>query len=557
MAGQTNVETSSKSQPAATPGPFLAKVVGHMDPNYMGGLEVEILRTSGATHDADGAPHGGQLHQVKYMSPFYGSTDFVYTKKPKDDDKDQQTFDDTQKSYGMWMIPPDPGTTVIVIFIDGDPKRGYWIGCVQDEHMNFMVPGMAGTSQAINADDDKFLTSRDDPGTQLTDTRLPVAEFNKQANDSTGDTTQNKKPTHPFAKVLIVNGLDRDDIRGITTSSARRETPSAVFGISTPGPIDKDGHTPDGPKKGNVGKSDHVVNIPVSRKGGSTFVMDDGDDKFVRKRSPSDAGPDYVAVEQADGKPELGEMGHKIPHNELIRIRTRTGHQILFHNSEDLIYISHGSGNSWIEMTSNGKIDVYAKDSISFHTEQDFNFHADRDINFQAGGNINIKSLKETKIETVENFTIRATKTGNITIGKGLDFIITEDFNVKAANTNIDGGQIHLNSGKAKPVAAAPMAPHTLPKNSKETLESIMRRVPVAEPYAHHENLNPQAFIPEKTYRDYPAKADAASPDNRTLGTSVSDDLKSSVEDQDAGIDWFKKYTTLTDTFQKIKGSSQ
>ena len=35
---------------------------------------------------------------------------------------------------------------------------------------------------------------------------------------------------------------------------------------------------------------------------------------------------------EKDGKREL-------PHNELFRVRTRTGHQILLHNTEDLIYI--------------------------------------------------------------------------------------------------------------------------------------------------------------------------------------------------------------------------
>jgi len=54
-------------------------------------------------------------------------------------------------------------------------------------------------------------------------------------------------------QALQAQGLLKDDIRGITTSSARRETPSAVFGISTPGPIDKEG------PKGKVGKFEHVI----------------------------------------------------------------------------------------------------------------------------------------------------------------------------------------------------------------------------------------------------------------------------------------------------------
>jgi hypothetical protein len=378
-----------------------------------------------------------------------------------------------------------------------------------------MVPGMAGTSYAL--DEDKFLTGKD--GKKLSKTRLPVAEYNKKSTSSTGDTTKNKKPTHPFAKILINSGLNMDDIRGTTTSSARRETPSAVFGISTPGPLDKSS----GAKQGTIGKKEHQVkNAYVSRLGGSTFVMDDGDDKFVREKSAATAPPTYISVEQGKTAKD-----HSIPHNELVRIRTRSGHQILLHNSENLIYISHGSGNSWIEMTANGKIDVYAKDSISFHTETDFNFHADRDINFQANRNINFKALKEIQLEAGTNFSIKATSNGNLTFGGKLDI-------PAAGGTNIDGGQIHLNSGKA--VAAKAMKSHTLPTNEVgKTITSIMRRVPTFEPYPQHENLDPLKVNSSVTNRDI---------DGRTEGVSSS--LKNP-------IDAWKKYTTDTDTFEKIK----
>lgn len=488
-----NVETSSISQPAATPGPFLAKVVGHLDPNYMGGLEVEILRPVGGTNSE------GQLHQVKYMSPFYGVTGFDYTRK------DSDTFSDTQKSYGMWMIPPDPGTTVIIIFIDGDPKRGFWIGCVQDEHMNFMVPGMAGTERVLDADG--FLDGK-------TSKRLPVAEYNKKNNNSTGDTTQNKKPSHPFAKILINSGLDVDDIRGTTTSSARRETPSAVFGISTPGPLDKGS----GAAKGTIGKKEHAIkNTYVSRLGGSTFVMDDGDDKFLRKKKASEAGPEYVSPEQDEKDGNVN-----IPHNELVRIRTRSGHQILLHNSEDLIYISHGSGNSWIEMTANGKIDVYAKDSISFHTENDFNFIADRDINFQAAGSINLTAGANFNCTAMANYEIRAGADGKLMCGG--------TSNIKAGGNHVESAaQIHMNGP-----AAASAVPAFLPV-----------RVPSVEPWAGHENLDPTMFTKDKTKAV--ANADDPPKNPPTLVVQPKEGQEPTM---------WKKYTTSTDTFKKIKGSS-
>lgn len=448
MANNDTVDVARGSEPDPKPGPFLAKVISHLDSSYMGGLEVEILRPAGN----DGS--SGQTHQVKYMSPFYGVTDVKFC--GKDD-----TAKNAQRSYGMWLIPPDPGTTVVVIFIDGDPKRGFWIGCVQDANMNFMVPGLAATENIANRSD------------KTDKSRLPVTEYNKTVNaqNTNSDATKINKPQHPFAAVLVQSGLDHDDIRGITTSSARRETPSAVFGISTPGPLDKGKDA----LQGTIGKTDHPINNAyVSRLGGTTFVMDDGDDKFVRKDTAAKAPPEYVSVEAT--RDAVGPAGHSIPHNELVRIRTRTGHQILLHNSEDLIYISHGSGKSWIELTANGKIDVYAEDSISFHTGNDFNFTADRDINFTAvNGNINMN-----------------------------------------AKTNIHetATQIHLNSDSNKAL--------------------VTTRRPTKEPWAGHENINPLNNGKDKTK----AAAEYKPPE---------------FKDAKGKVVKVPPYTTLTDTFNKVK----
>jgi hypothetical protein len=156
-----NFNYSSTGSPDARPGPFLATVIGHQDPTYMGTIEVELLRPTGNTSDET------SIHQVKYMSPFYGVTSASYLGENDD-------YGSTQKSYGWWAVPPDVGTTVIVIFIDGDARRGFWIGCVQDEGMNFMVPGLAATQKVVE------YASPDKAGSYG---RVPVAEYNKKVND--------------------------------------------------------------------------------------------------------------------------------------------------------------------------------------------------------------------------------------------------------------------------------------------------------------------------------------------------------------------------------------
>jgi hypothetical protein len=186
-----------------------------------------------------------------------------------------------------------------------------------------------------------------------------------------------------------------DDVRGVTSSSARREAPSSVFGISTPGPLDRS----KGAKRERIGtiQSPTANTVPVSRLGGTQFVMDDGDSRYLRKDNAGNLKYDgaYIDVVNENKVNDLN-----IPKDEHFRIRTRTGHQILMHNAEDLIYIGNSKGTTWIELSSNGKIDIFADDSISIHTKNDMNFRADRDMNFEAGRNINIKTTAEYQDNT-------------------------------------------------------------------------------------------------------------------------------------------------------------
>lgn len=496
------VETRKRSKLSGS-GPFLAEVTNLLDPTFMGNLEVSLIK---------GVPSSVKLQAetfvVRYMSPFYGVTSIRY------EGNSSGAFSDVQKSYGMWMIPPDIGTTVMVIFIDGDPNQGYWIGCVPDMYQNHMVPGLAASRYSAITDEQKRKYGTD---------YLPVAEFHK-ASRKLDDPNVDKfnKPVHPFADRLVQQGLLLDFIRGVTSSGARREAPSSVFGISTPGPLDKK----PGAKTGPVGYQGNIKSLPVSRLGGSTFVMDDGD---------------------SEGQ------------NELVRIRTRTGHQILMHNSHDLIYIANSKGTAWIELTSNGKIDIYAQDSVSIHSKFDFNFLADRDINLEAGRNIRIKASGDMDTNVVKNCNFIVGGDHKIaiqgdqdqTIAKNLKLTIGDNYNLSVINdikqtsgagfdisaggeakigasSNLNLGsaaeilasasRIHLNGpGAAVPEAAEPATvPENLPvfslpnriksegwENGKfykaTDIVTIMKRAPTHEPWDHHENINSDKFSPDST----------------------------------------------------------
>jgi uncharacterized protein (DUF2345 family) len=506
------------------PGPWIGVITNHLDPTYMGGLEVSLIKATMGELELQ-----NETVVVRHMTPFYGVTPISA------EGTNSADFNDVQKSYGMWFVPPDLGTRVMCIFVDGDPNQGYWIGCVPDQFQNHMVPGIASSkASAMTAEQEKKYGTRN----------VPVAEFLKKGRDlSIGRPDDFTKPIHPFADRLLAQGLLTDTIRGISSSSARREVPSTVFGISTPGPLDKNG------KKGYIGYG-KVATAPVSRLGGSSFVMDDGD---------------------KDGQ------------NELVRIRTRTGHQILLHNSQDLIYIANSKGSAWIELTSNGKIDIYAEDSISIHTEQDFNFRADRDINLEAGRDLKISVGRNMQTEVTKDLVLVVSRNGFITYSGTLDHSVDSDavfsygtdlhvgaggsiFNTATKNHHVTAGSnlyetavgtmnlksggnmlqstgatfnvgavglylatasdIHLNgpaAASAKSATAADSAtiPTALPRyylpNRKkdagwddgkfykaDDINSIMKRVPTHEPWDQHENVNKSLFDPTLTDTDAP-----------------------------------------------------
>lgn len=549
--GNTSKRTSSRNGVIpADPGPYEAIVVSHLDPEFMGGLEVELLRQ---TSSGNSPERTGNIVPVRYMSPFYGVT-------PYEANQPNNAYRFTQKSYGMWMVPPDVDTKVIVMFMEGNRSYGYWIGCAMDQYMNFQVPGNAATT----------LTTDDTPA-PVKGLKLPTGEYNKLIEPATGrDPTRFLKPYNKdFTQVLEIQGLVADEIRGTTSSSARREVPSSVFGINTPGPLDKRPGAP----LGKYGQAEAQADVFVNRLGGSTFVMDDGDDKILRKKHPSVDIPEYVNL-------EAGEKGGDptLPANELLRLRTRTGHQLLFHNTEDIVYIGNARGTAWLEFSSDGKIDIYANDSISMYSDNDFNFYASRDVNIEAGRNVNIRASSEysdfeekdqnglesgrVQIESNFNTNIEVGKDYRLTIFNDSDTHVYQEMKVlvdadyhfhtkknryqrsdqttheesgfswyRESESNINdlaagyialdaggggGPDIHLNSNLAQAATSPldaedviPLTTYGLPyvrpggqRGQYGTIDTIMKRAPQHEPWPHHENLNPQEFKREKTDRE-------------------------------------------------------
>ena len=389
-----------KSWTGQNPGPYLGIVKGNKDPARMGRLRV-FIPTLAKTAD----PIESQLITCEYLAPFYGSKGEKYTRGAGVD------FADSQHSYGFWAVPPDLETKVLVIFAEGKLEQAYWIGCVQDPYTNHMTPGIGSSTNTNDALDGAFEGSeagfqKSKKSTYGTD-NVPSGELNRNRTGALQNNNYDSipKPIHPLADVLLQQGLSADDIRGNTSSSARRETPSQVFGISTPGR--KDTSTP----KVAVGARDSKARDHVTRKIGHTFVMDDGD---------------------IDGN------------NQLTRLRTASGHQLLMHDTEGVVYIANGSGKAFIEMDRDGTLSVYSDGGINMRTSRDFNLHSDTNINFHAKGAINFTSETNVGINA-EGYLFAMGQKGILNSSQGG---AVRNYARDGISSFTDGTQLHGASGQ-------------------------------------------------------------------------------------------------------------
>jgi hypothetical protein len=446
-------------------GPFTGVVMSTVDPTRSGRLRVYIEAF------ADGGPANEEddtnWTTVSYMPPFFGSTPLPTT---DGDTNSVGAYPGNENSYGMWFTPPDVGITVVCIFVNGDRSQGFYIGVIPEQGLGNMVPAIAAST--------RYVTGNENQAAYFANaTRLPVSEINTLNDELFNDPRffDQPKPVHSYlAQSLFQQGLINDLERGTIQSSSQRETPSAVFGVSTPGVAIYQGgmNAKDIRTKLNAGEIKPNEAKVIGRIGGHSLVMDDGDQ---------------------DGN------------NALFRLRTSKGHQITMSDTGNFFYITHANGQTWLEFGVEGTVDVFATNSVNVRTKGDINLHADRDINMFAGRSIKAKANAGVQIESNTTISLRAQKDITLysigTIGVKADGVLTLNsasgsWGVPGALV-LDSGTLDLNGPKAGKVTAPRPIVKTLFDDTKFStskgwevktsgLESVVSRAPTHEPYPYH-----------------------------------------------------------------------
>ena len=441
------------------PFPYIGIVKNNLDPTRSGRVQVWIPDLGGPPDDPN------NWRTVSYSSPFMGYTSQVY--KQTDTSSTTNSFTTVNHTYGMWMVPPDIGVEVIVLFIAGDPLRGYFIACTNSNLSHYMLPAIGGAPSV-----DSTSLSTEDKASYTQGDVVPVVEFNEYlAKDFTsGDFYNIPKPIHETQyNILQGQGLEKDPLRGAITSSSQRESPSYVFGISTPGrPLNDPADDPNYNGKLNSGQLPSNYFTVKTRKGGHSIVMDDGD--------------------EADN-------------NQLVRLRSAAGHQILMNDSDNFLYVANAEGTNWIEFSPDGSMNLFATNGYNLRSQAAINLHSDTDININAGRSISMKTGKfqldstTTNLYTDGPFNFQSTNAAQFKVGGDFTVDATGQISLRAGGIiAADGSAWWCQSGKAKSAAEVPpLVPNKLPDTKQNAsqiwqinpgaLSTIVTVAPTHEPY--------------------------------------------------------------------------
>ena len=393
-------------------GIYLGFVISNYDAQKMGRLSVWIPSINSDKTQG--------TFEVSYLSPYAGASNLS---------------EGAQTSYGFWAIP-SVNDEVVISFINGDPNKGIWMGCLYQQFMNNMIPGIASSK----LEDGKTIA--------------PSKEYNKSGKYASTSMDPLRPAYDDLKNGLTNQGLMSDNIRGQTTASARRSNEPDVIGLLSPG--------------------------------GSQFVMDDNsDDKFIRLRTSGGAqilindtiGMIYAITKNGNSWVELSDDG----------IDVYTAKTMSFRSQQDMNF--HSDGN----------INFFSVNNINMVSKFNTSISSGTNLNIIAGGTMSSESNGMMSIISGSDFNMRADGNIGLDSGSSIALRGCGDIGISGCGSiQLKGSKILQNSGNVITPGStnSPTGPTLASKIDRELnltdgfaelkTMTIVSRLPTHEPYSGH-----------------------------------------------------------------------
>lgn len=439
-------------------GVTIGTVVDTNDPQQMGRVRALCL----ALNDSENATITN-IPWSAYAAPF-GGTVQVGTRGPGVGEEETKVSGPV--AYGMWGIPKI-GSQVLIMCLDGNPQTRVWIGCLH---------------------------------TQLATHTMPHGRFSYKDDTNLPDEEKPAGPISTFENVIeplhtnLRTAFGADHIGDENFEFQSRGADFQVSGLGL-GQVDSTiSKVEDDQDENTTGSLNLTTPVTPSRQGYQTSRI--APDQFTNltprnldNTVTSIVSPGFHAMSMDDRQ-----------ENCRVRIRTTGGHQIIFDDTNERIYLATATGENWIELDQQGNIDIYTSGKISVHAEHDINFTSDRSIRMYGKAGIHLKSDQEVRVTADKDISLKSVngafkasskkdvliqsetegihlKSTNLVLeSSGAGSIRTaKDFNLEARGvTNIVGSNVNLNSGGSAASATS----------ANPSVAFFTNRIPEHEPWA-------------------------------------------------------------------------
>lgn len=325
-------------------------VVSTNDPQQMGRLYVHCPELGDSPSMLESEFES--LPLCTYLSPFAGSASSTLLRGTQE----EQTTGPVP--YGFWSIPKR-GAQVAVMCIDGDVHQRVWVGCLYDQFVTNALPH------------GRFMYDQNgqQPEGPLSTTEQPVQPLYANQTEAFGTRTSNFE--------WRTRGADYQ--AASVTGGYVERSPSKVSDDFN-----------------KTVKQEDDTEIVVTQGYGRNGDVTGGGAESPDSQVFSWTTPGFHSLSMDDR-----------PENCRIRLRTTSGHQIIFDDTNERIYINTARGNNWIEIDEDGCIDIFSTEKISA-TARHINFTAEETIRMYGKTGVHIRSDADVRIQAGENIDVRA-----------------------------------------------------------------------------------------------------------------------------------------------------